>query len=75
MKNGMTRARAELKSLGASLWNSAFSSAREISEELKRLNHGGAHYTCGAPTSRRQQAREFKAALAEHYEQHARCCC
>jgi len=74
MKYGMTRATAELKSLGASLWNSTVSSAREIGEELKRLNHGGAHYTRGALTSRRQRAREFKAALAKHYEEHARCC-
>jgi hypothetical protein len=74
MKYGMTRATAVLKSLGASLWNSTVSSAREMREELERLNRGGAHYSRGALTSRRQRAREFKAALVEHYDQHARCC-
>jgi hypothetical protein len=74
MKYGMTRETAMLKSLGASLWNSTVSSAREIREELKRLNHGGVRYSRGALTSRRQRAREFKAAMAEHYDQHSRCC-
>ncbi len=46
----------------------------EIVGELRRLNHGGYAPAAGSHGSRRQQARAFKAALAQRYREHNRCC-
>jgi hypothetical protein len=47
--------------------------AHEIYAELRRLNRGGDY---GARTfdSRRQHTQAFKAALAQRYRKHSRCC-
>ena len=65
MKHRVARGTARLKLLGTGVWNLTVSIARDIRKELKLLNNGGAYQSRGVSTSRRQQAREFKAALAQ----------
>lgn len=74
MKYGVTRGTALLKSVGAVVWDLSASIARDIRDELRLLNNGGAYHSRGASSSRRQQTREFKAVLAERYNQDIRCC-
>jgi hypothetical protein len=48
--------------------------AQEIYGEFKRLNRGGDDGMVRAANSRRKQTQAFKAALAQRYRQHNRCC-
>jgi len=48
--------------------------AYQIYDELKRLNRGGDYPMSSSPAPRRQQAQAFKAALAQRYRDHNRCC-
>jgi diaminopimelate decarboxylase len=48
--------------------------AHEIYVELKRLNRGGGYGIYRPSNSRRQQTQAFKAALAQRYKEHNRCC-
>jgi hypothetical protein len=74
VKHRVARGTARLKLLGTGVWNLTVSIARDIRNELKLLNDGGAYHSRGVSTSRRRQAREFKAALAQRYSQNTRCC-
>jgi hypothetical protein len=46
----------------------------ELMGELRRLNHAGFGPTMLRSRSRRESARLIKAALAERYREHNRCC-
>ena len=48
--------------------------AHEAYAELKRLNRGGDYRMARTPDSRRKQTQAFKAALAQRYREHNRCC-
>jgi ribosomal protein L19E len=48
--------------------------AHEAYAELKRLNCGGEYRDVRALRSRRQRTDAFKAALAQRYREHNRCC-
>jgi hypothetical protein len=74
VKSRVTRETALLNSLRAGARDLTVAIARQIYHELKRLNHAGV-YRLGEPSNpRRQQTKEFKAALAEQYHQPNRCC-
>ena len=48
--------------------------AHEVYAELKRLNHGGEYREHRIVGSRHLQTQAFKAALAQRYHEHNRCC-
>ncbi|MBV8356402.1 MAG: hypothetical protein JO189_00485 [Deltaproteobacteria bacterium] len=48
--------------------------AHEAYAELKRLNRGGDYCITRTSDSRRKQTQAFKAALAQRYREHNRCC-
>ena len=48
--------------------------AHEAYAELKRLNRGGDYRITRTSDSRRKQTQAFKAALAQRYREHNRCC-
>ncbi|MBV8056877.1 MAG: hypothetical protein JO071_16750 [Deltaproteobacteria bacterium] len=46
----------------------------EVYAELKRLNRSGDYRMARTSDSRRKQTQAFKAALAQRYREHNRCC-
>jgi hypothetical protein len=48
--------------------------AHQAYAELKRLNCGGEYRQIRVLRSRRQRTEAFKAALAQRYREHNRCC-
>ncbi|HJU09920.1 MAG TPA: hypothetical protein VJ728_03540 [Candidatus Binataceae bacterium] len=47
---------------------------RELLAELQRLNNSSGYASTRKPISRRKRTEAFKAALAQRYREHNRCC-